>query len=89
MKYEEQFGDIILVLSQPPALLPIAAKMPLATPNPIDPGFYFPIRNLHTMSTEVLRKKEHLIIRMSEHRIGHELLLQVIIKKNICKNLIT
>ena len=45
-----------------------------------DSGFYFPTRNLHTMSPryiQVLRKKAHLVMRMLEHRIGQELLLQV------------
>lgn len=81
VKYEEQFGGIILDPSQPPAPLPIAANTPAPTPRAPDPGFYFPIRNLHTMSPkyiEVLRKKAHLVIRMLEHRIGQELLLQVL-----------
>lgn len=80
MKYEEQFGGIILDPSQAPARLPIAANTPAPTPRAPDPGFYFPIKNLHTMSPryiEVLRKKAHLIMRMLEHRIGQELLLQV------------
>lgn len=82
VKYEEQFGGIILDPSQPPAPLPVTANTPAPTPRVPDPGFYFPIRNLHTMSPkymEVLRKKAHLIIRMLEHRIGQELLLQVIV----------
>lgn len=80
MKYEEQFGGIILDSSQAPAPLPIAANTPAPAPRAPDPGFYFPIKNLHTMSPkyiEVLRKKAHLIMRMLEHRIGQELLLQV------------
>lgn len=80
MKYEEQFGGIILDPSQAPAPLPIAANTPAPAPRAPDPGFYFPIKNLHTMSPryiEVLRKKAHLIMRMLEHRIGQELLLQV------------
>ncbi|PBC31457.1 Transcription initiation factor TFIID subunit [Apis cerana cerana] len=84
VKYEEQFGGIILDPSQPPAPLPIAANTPAPTPRAPDPGFYFPIRNLHTMSPkyiEVLRKKAHLVIRMLEHRIGQELLLQVFNKQ--------
>lgn len=79
MKYEEQFGGIILVPSQTPAPLPIAANTPAPAPRAPDPGFYFPIKNLHTMSPryiEVLRKKAHLIMRMLEHR-SQELLLQV------------
>ncbi|KAI4499551.1 hypothetical protein M0802_005447 [Mischocyttarus mexicanus] len=84
VKYEEQFGGIILDPSQPPAPLPIAANTPAPAPRAPDPGFYFPIRNLHTMSPkyiEVLRKKAHLVIRMLEHRIGQELLLQVFNKQ--------
>jgi len=80
VKYEEQFGGIILDPSQAPAPLPIAANTPAPIPRVPDPGFYFPIKNLHTMSPkyiEVLRKKAHLIMRMLEHRIGQELLLQV------------
>jgi len=80
VKYEEQFGGIILDPSQAPAPLPIAANTPAPAPRAPDPGFYFPIRNLHTMSPkyiEVLRKKAHLTMRMLEHRIGQELLLQV------------
>ncbi|XP_012273094.1 transcription initiation factor TFIID subunit 2 isoform X3 [Orussus abietinus] len=84
VKYEEQFGGIILDPSQPPAPLPISANTPAPAPRVPDPGFYFPIRNLHTMSPkyiEVLRKKAHLVIRMLEHRIGQELLLQVFNKQ--------
>ncbi|KAL7294026.1 hypothetical protein TKK_0012596 [Trichogramma kaykai] len=83
VKYEEKFGGIILDSSQPPAPPPIINNTPISTPAP-DPGFYFPIKNLHTMSPkyiEVLRKKAHLVIRMLEHRIGQELLLQVFNKQ--------
>lgn len=92
VKYEEQFGGIILDPSQPPAPLPIAANTPAPTPRAPDPGFYFPIRNLHTMSPkyiEVLRKKAHLVIRMLEHRIGQELLLQVYTLANTISFLIS
>lgn len=92
VKYEEQFGGIILDPSQPPAPLPIAANTPAPTPRAPDPGFYFPIRNLHTMSPkyiEVLRKKAHLVIRMLEHRIGQELLLQVYTLANTTSFLIS
>jgi transcription initiation factor TFIID subunit 2 len=80
VRYEEQFGGIVLDPSQAPAPLPSSTASPAAPPRPPDPGFYFPIRNLHTMSPkylEVLRKKAHLVMRMLEHRIGQELLLQV------------
>ena len=66
--------------SQPPAPLPIAANAPAAPTKSVDPGFHFPIRNLYTMSPlymETMKKKAHLVIRMLEHRIGYELLLQV------------
>lgn len=81
VKYEEQFGGIVLDSSQPPARLPVAPNTPAPPARAPDPGFYFPIKNLHTMSPkylEVLRKKAHLVIRMLEHRIGQELLLQVL-----------
>lgn len=81
VKYEEQFGGIIMDSSQAPAPLPSIGPGPHPAPRPVDPGFYFPIKNLHTLSPrylEVMRKKAHLVIRMLEHRIGYELLLQVI-----------
>ncbi|KAJ4440026.1 Transcription initiation factor TFIID subunit 2, partial [Periplaneta americana] len=84
VKYEEQFGGIVLDPSQPPAPIPSSTASPAAPPRPPDPGFYFPTRNLHTMSPkylEVLRKKAHLVMRMLEHRIGQELLLQVFNKQ--------
>ena len=84
VKYEEQFGGIILDPSQPPAPLPMSGNTPAPAPRTPDPGFYFPIKNLHTVSPkyiEVLRKKAHLVIRMLEHRIGQELLLQVFNKQ--------
>lgn len=76
------FGGIVLDPSQPPAPLPSAVTSPAppVRPTSSEQGFYFPIRNLHTMSPrylEVLRKKAHLVMRMLEHRIGQELLLQV------------
>ena len=49
-----------------------------------DHNFYFPIKHLQTMSPkyiEIMRKKAHLVIRMLEHRIGQELLLQVFNKQ--------
>lgn len=81
VRYEEQFGGIIMDPSQAPAPLPSIGPGPHPAPRPVDPGFYFPIKNLHTLSPrylEVMRKKAHLVIRMLEHRIGYELLLQVI-----------
>lgn len=84
VRYEEQFGGIVLDPSQAPAPIPSSTASPAAPPRPPDPGFYFPIRNLHTMSPkymDVLRKKAHLVMRMLEHRIGQELLLQVFNKQ--------
>ncbi|CAB0019585.1 unnamed protein product [Nesidiocoris tenuis] len=79
VKYEEEYGGIILDPSQPPASLP--APSPSA-PAP-ESAFYFPLKNLYTISPlymETMRKKAQLVIRMLEHRIGYELLLQVLNK---------
>ncbi|GLH06390.1 Transcription initiation factor TFIID subunit 2 [Gryllus bimaculatus] len=84
VKYEEAFGGIVLDPSQAPAPLPATVAAPAPPPRAHDPGFYFPIRNLHTMSPrylQVLQKKAHLVMRMLEHRIGQELLLQVFNKQ--------
>lgn len=80
MKYEEENGGIILDPSQPPAPLPTATATPPNQPKPADQGFHFLLKNLHTISPvylEVMTKKAHLVMRMLEHRIGYELLLQV------------
>ena len=80
VRYEEQFGGIVLDPSQASAPLPSSTASPAAPPQPPEHDFYFPIQNLHTMSPkymEVLRKKAHLVIRMLEHHIGEEQLLQV------------
>ncbi|PSN33564.1 Transcription initiation factor TFIID subunit 2 [Blattella germanica] len=82
--YLKQFGGIVLDPSQPPAPTPSSNASPAAPSRPTDLGFYFPVRNIHTMSPkylEVLRKKAHLVMRMLEHRIGQELLLQVFNKQ--------
>jgi len=45
-----------------------------------DGGFYFSLVNPQTISPAYLKlysKKAHLVIRMLEHRIGNQLLLQV------------
>uniref|UniRef100_A0A1B6LDU4 Transcription initiation factor TFIID subunit 2 n=1 Tax=Graphocephala atropunctata TaxID=36148 RepID=A0A1B6LDU4_9HEMI len=84
VRYEEKFGGIIMDPSQAPAPIPSVGPGPQPPPRPVDPGFYFPIKNLHTLSPryiEVMRKKAHLVIRMLEHRIGYELLLQVLNKQ--------
>lgn len=86
--YEEKYGGIILDPSQAPAPLPVAhtsagnlqSQKAAAESN----TFYFPIRNYHTLSPkylQIMHKKSHLVIRMLEHRIGQELLLQVFNKQ--------
>uniref|UniRef100_A0A023F4P3 Transcription initiation factor TFIID subunit 2 n=1 Tax=Triatoma infestans TaxID=30076 RepID=A0A023F4P3_TRIIF len=83
VKYEEENGGIILDPSQPPAPLPTATATPPNQPKPFDQGFHFLLKNLHTISPvylEVMTKKAHLVMRMLEHRIGYELLLQVLNK---------
>lgn len=83
VKYEEQYGGIILDCSQPPAPLPVSTSAPTNIIKQPD-EHYFPIKNLHTMSPkyiEAMRKKAHIVIRMLEHRIGQELLIQVFNKQ--------
>lgn len=83
VKYEEKFGGIILDPSQAPAPLPSNTNNPQPQKN-VENVFYFPIQNLHTMSPkymEVLHKKAMLVMRMLEHRIGQELLIQVFNKQ--------
>lgn len=85
VQYEEKYGGIILDPSQPPAPLPVANQSTKVVEiQKIESVHYFPIKNLHTMSpkyVEMMRKKAHLVIRMLEHRIGQELLLQVFNKQ--------
>lgn len=84
VKYEEQFGGILLDSSQPPAPLPVSTNSPATVAKQPEIIHYFPIKNLHTMSPkyiEAMRKKAHIVIRMLEHRIGQELLLQVFNKQ--------
>lgn len=94
LKYEEQVGGVILDASRPPAPLSVAGVAG-GTPAPTVPSKeslgktpdmmqYFPVKSLHCLSPrymEIMRKKAHLIIRMLEHRIGQELLLQVFNKQ--------
>uniref|UniRef100_T1GNN3 Transcription initiation factor TFIID subunit 2 n=1 Tax=Megaselia scalaris TaxID=36166 RepID=T1GNN3_MEGSC len=85
VKYEQQYGGIILDCSEPPSPLPVTTQGASSNINKQnEPMHYFPIKNLHTMSPkylEVMRKKAHLVIRMLEHRIGQELLLNVFNKQ--------
>lgn len=86
VRYEEQYGGILLDSSQPPAPMPVSTTSPatVAGNKQQDIVHYFPIKSLHTMSPkyiETLRRKAHIVIRMLEHRIGQELLLQVFNKQ--------
>lgn len=84
VKYEEEYGGIILDPSQPPAPVLVGANTTQTSQNKNEEKFYFSIRNLHTMSPmyiEALHKKAMLVMRMLEHRIGLELLLQVFNKQ--------
>lgn len=78
VEYEERFGGIVLDSSSMPASL-AASGTPGGRQSDHN-SFYFPTRSLHTLSpryAEVARIKAHLVMRMLEHRIGQELLLQV------------
>lgn len=83
VKYEEQYGGIVLDCSQPPAPLPMSSSALQGMSSQIkhtETTHYFPVKNLQTVSPkyiEAMRRKAHIIIRMLEHRIGQELLLQV------------
>lgn len=84
VRYEEEFGGIVLDPSQPPAPPPVGSNPPQTTQKTNEEKFYFSIRNLHTMSPmyiEASYKKAFLVMRMLEHRIGLELLLQVFNKQ--------
>lgn len=84
VRYEEKFGGIVLDPSQPPAPLPVGGSNTTQVNTKQEEKFYFSIRNLHTMSPmyiKALHKKACLVMRMLEHRIGQELLLQVFNKQ--------
>jgi len=83
VKYEEKYGGIILDSSQKPsAVISMrgeANRNPEIEHNP----FCFPVDNLQTCSPEyleVMERKAHLVVRMLEHRLGQEQLLQVLNK---------
>ena len=78
--FEEKYGGIILdSSSKPSAVISMrgeATRNPEIEANP----FYFPVDNILTCSPEYLDvtvKKAHLVVRMLEHRLGQEQLLQV------------
>ncbi|XP_043647065.1 transcription initiation factor TFIID subunit 2 [Drosophila teissieri] len=85
VRYEEQYGGIILDCSQPPAPLPVSGTNPSAAASKQQEiVHYFPIKSLHTVSpkyVEAMRRKAHFVIRMLENRIGQELLIQVFNKQ--------
>lgn len=84
VKYEERYGGIVLDCSQQPAPLPVTSNSPSINQRQPEVQHYFPTKNVHTMSPkyiEMMRKKAHIVIRMLEHRIGMELLLQVFNKQ--------
>jgi len=83
VKFEEKYGGIILDSSQKPsAVISMrgeANRNPEVEHNP----FCFPVDNLQTCSPEyleVMERKAHLVVRMLEHRLGQEQLLQVLNK---------
>jgi len=83
VKFEEKYGGIILDSSQKPsAVISMrgeANRNPEIEHNP----FCFPVDNLQTCSPEyleVMERKAHLVVRMLEHRLGQEQLLQVLNK---------
>eukprot|EP00092_Neocalanus_flemingeri_P004145 GFUD01004459.1.p1 GENE.GFUD01004459.1~~GFUD01004459.1.p1 ORF type:complete len:1158 (-),score=326.72 GFUD01004459.1:100-3573(-) len=83
VNYEEKYGGIILDSSQKPsAIISMrgeANRNPEIEHNP----FCFPVDNLQTCSPEyldVMERKAHLVVRMLEHRLGQEQLLQVLNK---------
>jgi len=83
VEYEEKYGGITLdSSSRPSAVISMrgeASRNPEVEANP----FYFPVENLQTCSPEYLEvavKKAHLVVRMLEHRLGQEQLLQVLNK---------
>jgi len=83
VKFEEKYGGIILDSSQKPsAIISMrgeANRNPEIEHNP----FCFPVDNLQTCSPEyldVMERKAHLVVRMLEHRLGQEQLLQVLNK---------
>ena len=83
VKYEDKFGGILLDCSQRPAPLPVSGntgQTNVGKQQHETSPHYFSTRSLHTMSpkyVEAMRRKSHLVVRMLEHRIGQELLLQV------------
>ena len=83
VKFEEKYGGIILDSSQKPQAQVSMRGEASRNPEIEHNAFYFPVENLQTCSPEylyVMEKKAHLVIRMLEHRLGQEQLLQVLNK---------
>lgn len=84
VKYEEKYGGIILDCRHPPAQTLQAnsnnGNMSSTGGKQSEVIHYFPVKSLHTVSpkyVEAMRRKAHLVIRMLEHSIGQQLLIQV------------
>jgi len=83
VKYEEKYGGIILDSSQKPSAVISMRGEANRNPEIENNPFCFPVDNLQTCSPEyleVMDRKAHLVVRMLEHRLGQEQLLQVLNK---------
>lgn len=83
VEYESKYGGIILDSSQAPANIVSIKGEASRNPEIETNAFCFPVNNTQTCSPEyldVMVKKAHLVIRMLEHRLGQEQLLQVLNK---------
>lgn len=83
VKFEEKYGGIILDSSQKPSAVISMRGESNRNPEVEHNPFCFPVDNLQTCSPEyleVMERKAHLVVRMLEHRLGQEQLLQVLNK---------
>jgi len=83
VEYERKHGGIILDSSQVPANIVTIKGESSRNPEIETNAFCFPVTNLHTTSPEylyIMEKKSHLVVRMLEHRLGQQQLLQVLNK---------
>jgi len=83
VEYEEKYGGIILDCSQRPAAIISMRGETSRNPEVEKNPFCFPVENLQTCSPEyldVMILKAHLVVRMLEHRLGQQQLLQVLNK---------